>query len=171
MKIPSTAKKILDKAAIDLKLERMAYQILENTYGEKELCLVGIAEGGFDLLQNIVQIIQTIDNKIKIEITELTINKRNPTADKITLSKQLDFNNKTVCFIDDVANSGKTLYYAQQILANYSIKSNYIVVLIDRTHKKFPIKADIVGMPIATTLNEHIIVDFKQNTAQAAYLF
>jgi len=44
-------------------------------------------------------------------------------------------------------------------------------VLVDRTHKTFPINADIVGFPIATTLNEHIIVKIENEKVEGAYLF
>jgi pyrimidine operon attenuation protein/uracil phosphoribosyltransferase len=79
-------------------------------------------------------------------------------------------NNKTILIIDDVGNTGRTLFYALQPLTKFYPKKIIIAILVDRMHKTFPIKADIVGFPIATTLNEHIIVQFENNNAEGAYL-
>ena len=36
------------------------------------------------------------------------------------------------------------------------------IVLVDRRHRLFPIKADWVGLTLSTTIQEHIRVDFKK---------
>jgi pyrimidine operon attenuation protein/uracil phosphoribosyltransferase len=171
MQIPNSAQKIMDASKIGLKLDRMAYQVLELCYDDKDLVVLGIEPGGLDLAKNIVDKIQQTDTQKNIQLSSIYINKPVPTSEEITIKDIIDFNGKTILIVDDVGNTGRTLFYALKPLANFNPKKIIIAVLVDRTHKTFPIKADIVGFPIATTRNEHIIVKFKNNNAEGAYLF
>lgn len=172
MLIPSNAQKILDKEKIDLKIDRMAFQALEMTYGNDELVVLGIEPGvGLPLSKIIAQKIKQYDTTKTVEYSSIYINKPQPLSEEVIIRDNLDLSNKTILIVDDVGNSGRTLFYALQPLAKFHLKKIIIAVLVDRTHKTFPIKADIVGFPIATTLNEHIIVKIENNVAEGAYLF
>lgn len=172
MVIPASAQKILDAQKIELKLDRMAFQALELTYGNDELVILGIEPGGgLDLAKIIAEKIAKYDANKKIEFSSIHINKPEPLKEEMYLKDAVDLNHKTILLIDDVANSGRTLFYALKPLTKFYPKKIIIAILVDRTHKTFPIKADIVGFPIATTLNEHIIVQIDNNVAEGAYLF
>lgn len=172
MIIPSNAQKILDTQKIELKLDRMAFQALEMTYGINDLVVLGIEPGGGVALSKIIaEKIKQNDATKNVEYSSIYINKPSPLSEEVVIRNGIDLTNKTVLIVDDVGNSGRTLFYALKPLAAFSLKKIIIAVLVDRTHKTFPIKADIVGMPIATTLNEHIIVQFNDDVAEGAYLF
>ena len=64
--------------------------------------------------------------------------------------------------VDDVLNSGKTLIYGVKHFLTIPIKKISTVVLVDRNHKRFPIQADYVGLSLATTMQEHINVEFEE---------
>ena len=81
-----------------------------------------------------------------------------------------DYKNKTVILVDDVLNSGKTLIYAVQLFLNQPIKKLHTVVLVDRSHTQYPVKADFVGLSLSTTLQEHIIADFSVKEKETVYL-
>ncbi|MBK7639421.1 MAG: hypothetical protein IPJ22_05095 [Bacteroidetes bacterium] len=75
------------------------------------------------------------------------VDKPNPSIETIKLSdEKIDFENKAVVIVDDVGNSGKTLFYALQLFHQKLPKSIQIAILVDRMHKRFPIKADFVGV-------------------------
>jgi pyrimidine operon attenuation protein/uracil phosphoribosyltransferase len=172
MLIPTNAQKILDTEKIELKLDRMAFQALEMTYGNEELVILGIEPGvGLPLSKIIATKIKQYDATKQVEYSSIYINKPEPLSETVIIRDDLDLTNKTILIIDDVGNTGRTLFYALQPIAKFYVKKIIIAVLVDRTHKTFPIKADIVGFPIATTLNEHIIVKFENNVAEGAYLF
>ncbi len=170
MQIPATANKILDREKIRLKLERMAFQAMELTYGDKELVVVGVEAGGFTLAKKIASVIQENSNK-KVHVTSLYINKKEPLAEEIRLGTNIALDGKVVIVVDDVGNTGRTLFYAMKPLIAAQPKKLFIAVLVERMHKVFPVKADIVGFPIASTFNEHIIVQFRKEEAEGAYLF
>jgi len=72
--------------------------------------------------------------------------------------------------IDDVAMSGKTLLYAMQPFLAFYPKKIQTLVLVERSHKAFPVKPDYVGLSIATTLQEHIYVETEGEVIKGAYL-
>ena len=69
-----------------------------------------------------------------------------------------DLHSKVVILVDDVANTGRTIFYAFKPLMESLPGKIEVAVLVDRTHKMFPIKVDYVGLSLATTLKENISV-------------
>src|SRR4051812_8114743 len=104
--------KILDTNNISRKLNRMAYEVYEKNYGEKELLLVGIEGNGYKVAERLQEILKKI-SPLKIKLSRIKMDKENPWASepKIDFSEK-DFLNRSVIIIDDVLNSGKTLMYA-----------------------------------------------------------
>jgi pyrimidine operon attenuation protein/uracil phosphoribosyltransferase len=160
---------ILDNEAIKQKTTRIAYQIVEDNY-ESELIIIGIKPNGYQYAQQLKKEIDAIDS-MKVTLVELEINKSLPLENSIKIElgkKTLD--NKAVIIVDDVANTGKTLYYALKPVMEFSPKKVQAVVLVDRQHKLFPVSPDFVGLSLSTTLQEHIIVEFDAKGESAAYL-
>jgi len=161
---------ILDDEAIRQKTTRIAYQIVEDNYDENELIVIGIKPNGYEYAQKLKKEIDDIDGA-KVTLVGLEMDKSLPLEKEIKFElgkKTLD--NKTVIIVDDVANTGKTLYYALKPVMEFSPKKVQAVVLVDRQHKLFPVSPDFVGLSLSTTLQEHIIVEFDAKGAGAAYL-
>ena len=78
--------------------------------------------------------------------------------------------NQTIIVIDDVANTGRTLFYACKPFLELLPRKIEMAVLVDRKHKSFPVLVDYVGLSLATTLREHIEVDLSKADELAAYL-
>lgn len=158
---------ILDQATANKKLERMAYEIVENNVDESQLILAGIQEPGSVIALYIQQLLQQI-SPIPTELIHITLDKRNPGA--IELSRQMDFNGKVIIIIDDVANSGKTLLYAMKPFLEFHPKKIQTLALVERTHKAYPVSTDYVGLSLATTLQEHIYVETDGKLVTGAYM-
>jgi pyrimidine operon attenuation protein / uracil phosphoribosyltransferase len=159
--------KILDTIAIDQKLHRMALEIVENNFDEKELVIAGIQGRGQDIATVLVQKIGSIST-IKTSFITIAIDKENPV--ECSIPEKANLHKKVIIVVDDVANSGRTLLYALNPFLNVIAKKIQIAVLVDRSHKSYPICADYVGTSITTTLQEHIKVEVKNGLVQAAYL-
>lgn len=171
MEIPASAQKILNAQTAELKLDRIVFQILENTFNSSSIVMIGIEEGGFIIAKKLSEKIKNYYPHKSIELLSLTIDKINPVGKNIQLNPNIDLNGKTIVLVDDVANTGKTMFYTFNELTRYNIEKLITCVLIDRTHKKFPIQSDIVGLQMASTFNEHIIVKIEQGEVEGAYLF
>ena len=164
----ATEKKyILSKEVVEKKLQRMAYEILENNIDEKEIILAGIRESGSVVAKVIQQMLAEISS-IKTELITITLDKKEPTD--VSLSRSIELNGKVIILVDNVSNSGKTLLYALKPFIEFQPKKIQTLVLVERTHTSFPVRPDYVGLSIATTLQEHIFVEVKGEVVVGAYL-
>ena len=165
-----TAKsKILNIQEINQKLKRLAWQVYEKNSAEKEIIVVGISERGLILAKQLVGNIQEISN-IKTKISHLELDKDNPYNKEVSLNlEEKEYANKVVILVDDVLNSGKTLMYAAKHFLTTRLTSLSIMVLVDRNHNRYPIKADYIGLSLATTLQDYINVELK-GADKGAYL-
>jgi len=160
--------KILDHGKIQLKTSRIARHILEDFHQEKEIILVGIQGSGFEFAQRIAAELNTVSPTMKLVLGSLLIDKKNPSLS----TTRIDFSSdvlvdKVIIVVDDVLNTGKTLIFGVACLLHFQARSIKTAVLIDRSHNNFPIKADYIGFPMATTMMEHVRVIFGENEAEA----
>lgn len=160
---------ILDHEQIQHKIKRIAYQIYENNIDEKEIILAGIAKNGYILSQRLQASLQEI-SPLKVELCEVKIDKKNPLAPISTSLTSEEYRNKSIILVDDVLNSGSTLIYGVRHFLEVPLKLFKTAVLVDRNHKKFPVKADFKGISLSTSLSETVQVEFKKNADKAVLL-
>jgi len=153
---------VLNSKQINQKLNRIAYQIYENNYEEKEIILAGIVDRGYHLAERIRDILTKI-SPLQIQLLKIELDKLNPLAStnslKLTTEK---LKGKVVILVDDVLNSGKTLIYGVRLFLDAELKKLSTAVLVDRNHKNFPVEADYVGLSMATTMQEHVFVELEK---------
>lgn len=161
---------ILDNHQIHQKINRLAYQVYEENYTESTLTIAGIAPNGYILAELIAEKLRTI-SPLHIELVKLTVNKENPLQSQIQSSAGdlANVNNGIVILVDDVLNTGKTMIYGVKYFLEYPIRKMQTLVLIDRDHKLFPIKADFIGLSLSTNLQEHVNVQISESS-MAVYL-
>ena len=157
---------ILNEDQINQKISRIAHQIMECNIGEKEIIIAGIEKNGYIIATKLKQSIANISN-IKITTCSVKINKEN-LLDKVTTSVDKNYYlNKSLVLVDDVLNSGGTLIYAVKHFLNTEVKQFKTAVLINRNHKKYPVKADFKGISLSTTTVNHVKVRFTNYNAEA----
>lgn len=159
---------ILTNEEINHKIRRIAFQIYENNVNEKEIILAGIANNGFLFAKKLHLILEEIAI-IKIVLCEVKIDKKKPLTPIITSLEESQYKNKSLVLVDDVLNSGSTLIYAIRHFLNVPLKQFKTAVLVNRNHKKYPVKADFKGISLSTSIQEHITVEFSNNKS-IAYL-
>ena len=156
----SDKRKILDKAQLDQKVNRLAWEIYEKNYNEKELIIAGIESRGVDLALRISDAINNISD-INVVTSKISIDKKNPLSSEVKISlNPSDYKGKVIILVDDVLNSGRTLMYASKELLSVSLSKLSIAVLVHRNHSSYPIHADFVGLSLSTTLQDHVNVVF-----------
>ena len=157
---------ILNEDQINQKISRIAHQIMECNIGEKEIIIAGIEKNGYIIATKLKERIAYISN-IKITTCSVKINKEN-LLDKVTTSVDKNYYlNKSLVLVDDVLNSGGTLIYAVKHFLNTEVKQFKTAVLINRNHKKYPVKADFKGISLSTTTVNHVKVRFTNYNAEA----
>jgi len=154
---------ILTHTEIEQKLNRLAFQVIENTFNIPTIYFAGIQGNGFMIAQKIQKIISKHTDQ-KIVLCDIKLNKEEPLSQPITLSiPEKDLINQTIILIDDVINSGKTMQYALIKLLQQPLREVYTVTLIDRKHRRFPVKANFFGLRLSTTLQNHVAVSLQEN--------
>lgn len=162
--------KILDTTQIHQKLNRLAFEVVENNFDEKELFVVGIDGNGYKVATEIAERLKNI-SKIKVTLGKIKIDKNKPwEGTPIVDFKDNNFTNKTIILVDDVLNSGKTLMYAVRLFLDKPVKKINTLILVDRSHSRFPVKADFVGLTLSTTLHETVETDFSKKNKESVYL-
>lgn len=151
--------KILNQQQVHHKAKRIAFQIYEDHSNENQLILAGIAKSGFKFAELLKTYLEEI-SPIQVELCEVHINKKNPLNSDHSDLQVSSYKNKSVVIVDDVLNSGATLIYAVKKFLEVPLKQLKTAVLVDRSHKKFPVKADYKGLSLSTSLNEMIQVSF-----------
>jgi len=164
---PNNKKYILDKKVAAKKLERMAYEILENNMDEQNIIFAGIPDNGTVIARNIQQILSGITS-IRTQLITVSLDKRHPK--EVLLSEKIDLNGQVVIIVDDVVSSGKTLLYSVKPFLEFQPKKIQTLVLVERSYKSFPVRPDYVGLSISTTLLEHIFVEVDNDEVTGAYL-
>lgn len=159
---------ILNNQEIEHKILRIAYQIYETFVDEEEIVIAGIAKNGYIFAEKIAQKLNQIAD-LKVSLCEVYIDKQNPHNEITTSLEKKEYKNKGLVLVDDVLNSGTTLAYGVKHFLDVPLKKFKTAVLVDRNHKKYPVKADFKGISLSTSLQEHVQVVFE-DTEDYAYL-
>jgi len=154
---------VLNKKQLAQKIDRLAWQVYEQNYKEQEIIIAGIAKRGMIIATRIAEKLADI-SAIKIKLVTIRLDKDNPYNKDIEVDiSEKEYKNKVLILVDDVLNSGKTLIYGSKYFLSVPLKKLSTLVLIDRNHNRFPIKADFVGLSLSTTLKEHIDVELEKS--------
>ena len=147
------------KSSNDIKaiLKRIAYQVYESNFEENELIIVGIEKAGNQLAALLINELQTISS-LSLTHVSLTLDKKNPRNSIHCDTTPSFLKNQSSVIVDDVLNTGSTLIYAVNYFLQFPVKQIKTAVMVNRNHKKFPVKADFKGISLSTSINEHVTV-------------
>lgn len=157
---------ILSHEQIQNKTRRIAYQIYESNSNEKEIIIAGINGNGYIFAKKLAEILEEISD-IKVHLCKVNIDKKNPLKEITTDVSSNEYKNKSLVLVDDVLSSGSTLIYGIKHFLEVPLKRFKTAVLINRNHKKYPVKADFKGLSLSTSLQEHVDVVFENGNSFA----
>lgn len=158
---------ILNHQQIQQKIIRLGHQILENCFEEERIFIGGIVGNGSIIAHKLAEIIRA-NSQIDVVCFEISVNKDEPWSEKISLSiDEKDLKKGYIILVDDVINSGKTMQYALMKFLEQATKAIKTVALVDRQHRRYPIKTDFAGLGLSTTLKNHVEVDLNETDSKA----
>jgi len=147
----------MDKVRIERTLKRIAYQILEHCYQEKEITLIGIEPRGVWVSDQLTQWIKEIS---PMKVAQLKFNSERP---EDVESMDAMIKGRCVILVDDVIKSGLTMMQAASAITAHQPRYLITASLVDRKHRRFPIQCDFTGLSLATTIQEHIQLVIEPN--------
>lgn len=157
---------ILTNEQIQNKTRRIAYQIYEDNCKEKEIVIAGINGNGFVFAQKLTLALKNISD-LNVVLCEVIMDKKKPLNNISTTLNPVDYKNKSLILVDDVLNSGGTLIYGIKHFLEVPLKRFHTAVLVNRNHKKYPVKADYKGISLSTSMHEHVSVIFEKENSYA----
>lgn len=161
---------VLDKQQISQKIDRIAYQLLEDNFDETEIIMAGIIPGGFKIANRIKAILDEIA-PFRSSLIGIQLDKHSSSLKYHTEADIQACRDKVVVLVDDVLNSGKALAYGMGVFLNIPLKKLRTVVLVDRNHKSFPMNTDYAGIALSTLIQEHVSGVLDEPAAEdAVYL-
>jgi pyrimidine operon attenuation protein / uracil phosphoribosyltransferase len=156
---------VLDHAHVQRKMQRIAHQLHEVFHEHEELVLVGVAPRGAKVAERLATLLKEIAT-FKVRLLELRMRKDHPLeAPQLVPNEAASLRGQQVVLVDDVLQSGRTLMHAASHLAKERMERLMVVVLVDRRHRTWPVRADIVGLTLSTTMQEHISVELGEEDA------
>lgn len=164
------SKQILNNRLILQKIKRIAFEIYENNFEEKEMIIAGIMGQGYILAKLLASELKTISN-IEAQFVQIIFDKNSPYDNSAVFDCDERFlEKKVIIVVDDVLNTGRTLAYSLSPFLSIPVKRLQVAVLVDRDYRRFPIKADFVGYSLSTTMNDHISVNLDEEGNYGVFL-
>ncbi|MCZ2102442.1 MAG: phosphoribosyltransferase [Chitinophagales bacterium] len=156
---------ILNHDQIKHKISRISYEILERHDDDNTIHLVGINNNGYRFASLLYNQLKTISAK-DFQLSGITLNPAQPLMTPIDTELEAhSFDGKSVILVDDVANTGRTLFYAFIPFLKTLPARVEVAVLVDRKHKLFPVNVDYVGLSLATTVQDNISAKLTDSEA------
>ncbi len=165
---------VLNAAAIDRVLTRVAHEIAERNESGANVVVVGIQKGGVALARKLGSILSSIwQQPVPTGSLDVSMHRddldRRAAPDVQPTEMPFDINGKTVVLVDDVLFKGRTIRAAMDALNDFGRpRQIQLAVLIDRGHRELPIKADFVGKNVPTAASESVRVSFADPNAPDA---
>ncbi len=161
---------LLNKQQIQQKIDRIAYQVLEDNFDEKEIIIAGMLPRGGFLAARLKKVLDEIA-PFKSKLFTIDLDRFSSSLDAKIDFDIKDCHNKVIILVDDVLNTGKALTYGFGVFLNVPLKKLRTVVLVDRNHKNFPVTTDYSGIALSTIIKQHIDVELSENGEEdAVYL-
>ncbi len=161
---------ILDRAAMERTIARMAAEIIERDGGD--VILVGIHTRGVPLAERLARTIEaTTGGEVRSGRLDITLYRddvgpwrpahEQPLLKETFLPDSVD--GEVLYLVDDVLFTGRTVRAALDTLMDYGRpRAVRLAVLVDRGHRELPVAADVVGRKIPTSRDEDIRVRFAE---------
>lgn len=155
---------VLNHRQIQQKITRIAFEIYERNAAEQVLVVAGMTGMGYVLAERVVEKLREIAH-FSLQLIKIDLDKTQPKLHEVHLSEQVPLTGASIILVDDVLNTGKTLAYAMVPFLEAEVKKMEVLVLVNRSHKLYPVAPDYTGFELATTLSEHITVDLNSEAS------
>lgn len=165
MNAPAETRVLLDAAALEGAVDRLAAQILEAHHGRAEqLCFVGIQRGGVPLAERLAARVEAASGvRPPVGILDITLYRDDLGAHPVPKvgPTRISFpiTDRALVLVDDVLYTGRTVRAALDELTDFGRPRRvWLAVLAERGGRELPIQADFVGTRLDAADDETIEV-------------
>lgn len=156
---------ILDASQVKQKIRRIAYEVYEHNFTEKNIAIAGIEGQGYVLAKLLAKEIESV-SPLKVMLVKVSLDKSAPQQSEVALDCDVKMlNKKCIILVDDVLNTGRTFAYGLKPFLDIEVKKIEVAVLVNRSHTLFPVYPQYTGYELSTTIREHVEVDLGKEIA------
>lgn len=164
-----TARLVLDAAAIERTLRRIAHEIIEANPDLAKVALAGVPSRGVEISHRITGFIEQIAG-VKVDHGTIDVSMH---RDDLRLRQKLspveishlplNLDGRTIILVDDVIFTGRTCRAAMDAISSFGRPARIqLAALVDRGHRELPIRADYIGKNLPTALGQRVYVRFEK---------
>ena len=163
---------VLDAAALDRALTRIAHEVIEKNGGAKDIAFVGLRTRGVTLAQRLATKVAAIDGaSVPVGTLDLTLYRDDLVLRGAPVVRGTDIpfpiKDKTVVLVDDVLFTGRTIRAALDALIDLGRpRMIQLAILIDRGHRELPIRPDYIGKNLPTSRREAVAVRLTEHDGE-----
>ena len=164
---------VLDAAALDRALTRIAHEIIEKNGGAKDLTFVGLRTRGVTLARRLAAKVAAIDGTaVAVGTLDITLYRDDLDLRGAPVVRGTDIpfpiKDKTVVLVDDVLFTGRTIRAALDALIDLGRpRMIQLAILVDRGHRELPIRPDYIGKNLPTSRREAVAVRLTEHDGEA----
>jgi pyrimidine operon attenuation protein/uracil phosphoribosyltransferase len=156
---------ILDASQVKQKIRRMAYEMYEHNFKEKNIVVAGIEGQGYVLAKLLAKELESI-SPLQATLVKVSLDKSEPQQSEVTLDTDIkSIRKKCIVLVDDVLNTGRTFAYGLKPFLDIEVKKIEIAVLVNRSHALFPVHPQYTGYKLSTTIRDHVEVNLGKEIA------
>jgi pyrimidine operon attenuation protein / uracil phosphoribosyltransferase len=163
---------VLDAAALDRALTRIAHEIIEKNGGAKDLTFVGLRTRGVTLARRLAAKVAAIDGTaVAVGTLDITLYRDDLDLRGAPVVRGTDIpfpiKDKTVILVDDVLFTGRTIRAALDALIDLGRpRMIQLAILVDRGHRELPIRPDYIGKNLPTSRREAVAVRLTEHDGE-----
>jgi pyrimidine operon attenuation protein / uracil phosphoribosyltransferase len=163
---------VLDAAALDRALTRIAHEVIEKNGGAKDLAFVGLRTRGVTLAHRLAAKVAAIDGaSVPVGTLDITLYRDDLDLRGAPVVRGTDIpfpiKDKTVVLVDDVLFTGRTIRAALDALIDLGRpRMIQLAILIDRGHRELPIRPDYIGKNLPTSRREAVAVRLTEHDGE-----
>ena len=164
---------VLDEAALDRALIRIAHEIVEKSGGTADLAFVGLRTRGVTLAQRLADRVAAIEGvKPPVGALDITLYRDDlglKASQPVVRGTEIPFDvtEKTVILVDDVLFTGRSIRAALDAIMDLGRPTAiHLAILVDRGHRELPIRPDYVGKNLPTSRRETVAVRLKEHDGE-----
>lgn len=151
---------VLDPAAINRAVKRMAHEIIERNQGASDVVLIGLIKGGVWMADALGAALDELGESVPVGSVDVSFFRDDLGLRNVEPARSeidFDLHDKVVVLVDDVLYTGRTVRAALDALRDYGRpKAVQLAVMVDRGHRELPIRADFVGKNLPTSRSESV---------------
>lgn len=162
-------KVLINEDQINKRLDEIANQLMEE-YKGKDLVFLCVLKGSVFFT---VELSKRIKNNIQFEFIEVSSYEGHESTGEIKLNKDItnSVEGKEVIIIEDIVDTGRTLYFLKEYLLQKNPSSLKVCSLLDKPSRRLvPVEADYIGFTIENKFVIGYGLDDEQNYRNLNYI-